>query len=144
MLKNIRHIGIVVENPEFSFKFWTKILGMTLISDQIESGPIIDSVLGLKNVKVRTIKLAAQQNGIIELLHFENPSLIAGQVIAPNTKGITHIALEVNNLEEHRFLLEQNGVQFFDSIKLSVDGRVKVMYARGPENIILEFVEIIK
>ena len=142
IIKNIRHVGIVVDDPDVCSHFWVNVLGMSVVSDLIETGPIIDSILGFENTKVRTIKLAAEQHGMVELLHFQNPRSLASQLIAPNTRGITHVALEVNNLEENQRLLEENGVQFFDSIKRSVDGKVKVMYARGPENIIIEFVEV--
>ena len=143
IVKNIRHVGIVVDDPEICSHFWMNVLGLSVISDLIETGPIIDSILGFENAEVRTIKLSAVQYGTIELLHFRNPRNLDSQMIAPNTRGITHIALEVNNLEENQRLLEENGVKFFDSIKRSVDGKVKVMYARGPENIIIEFVEVL-
>ena len=143
ILNKIRHVGIVVNDIDGAVSFWTKILGMKIISDQVEKGPIIDAVLGLVNVYVRTVKMVDKQNGIVELLRFANPENSPRKNAEPNSTGITHIALEVLALEENREKLEKAGVRFFGPIQLSSDKKVKVMYARGPEDILLEFVEVL-
>ena len=70
---NIRHTGLVTKDINKSLFFWTKLIGFKVKSDQIESGKILDKVLGYKNVRVRVIKALDQKsNGMLELLYFLN------------------------------------------------------------------------
>ena len=68
----IRHTGIVTRNIKKSLWFWTKLLDFKIKKQLIESGKTIDSVLGYKNVKVKTLKLKDKQKNLIELLYFYN------------------------------------------------------------------------
>ena len=70
MANTFRHTGIVVDDIEKHLELWTKIMGFKVISDNIESGSQIESILGLPNVKVRTVKLSDDLELVIELLYF--------------------------------------------------------------------------
>ena len=52
----IRHTGLVTNDIDKSLFFWISILGFRIKSDNIESGKLLDKVLGYKNVKLRVIK----------------------------------------------------------------------------------------
>ena len=49
-------------------------MGFEIVSEQIESGEFIDHLLGLENVIVQTVKLAAIDRTLIELLNFKSHS----------------------------------------------------------------------
>ena len=66
----IRHTGIVTRNLNKSLFFWQELLGFKQVNSQLESGSLIDAVLGYKNVMVRTIKLKDKKNNLIKLLYF--------------------------------------------------------------------------
>ena len=51
----IRHTGLVTNNLDKSLFFWIN-LSFKVKSDQIESGKLLDKVLGYKNVKVRVAR----------------------------------------------------------------------------------------
>ena len=73
MIKEIRHIGIVVNNMENSLKFYRDLLGLKIIRDMDEHGDYIDNMLSLNNVQVITVKLSADiGNTLIELLDFKS------------------------------------------------------------------------
>ena len=99
--------------------------------------------MGLKNVEVTTVKLSAPEGGVIELLHFKSHP---GEKVwqgKPYSTGFTHIALAVKNLDECYKVLRGYGVEFPSFPQLSPDGKVKVIYCKGPENILLELVEVL-
>ena len=73
MANTLRHTGIVVDDIEKHFELWTNIMGFKVISDNIESGSQIESILGIPNVKVRTVKLSDDLEQVIELLCLYTP-----------------------------------------------------------------------
>ena len=73
MIKEVRHIGIVVNNMENSLKFYQDLLGLKIIKDMDEQGGYINNMLSLDDVQVRTVKLSAGiGNTLIELLDFKS------------------------------------------------------------------------
>ena len=95
----IRHTGIVTRNLKRSLLFWEKLIGFKEVNSQIESGNLIDSVLGYKNVKVKTIKLKDKKKNLIELLYFYNSPKFIKRKIDPYTLGYTHISITVKNID---------------------------------------------
>jgi catechol 2,3-dioxygenase-like lactoylglutathione lyase family enzyme len=143
MITAIRHTGLVVANLEEALVFWCDVMGFSVAKRMEESGPIIDAVLGLKDVRLTTVKLSAPDGNLLELLHFRShPDKPAWQG-HPNTTGLTHIALTVRNLEETIDTLTRAGVKFSAPPQASADGSVKLTYGKGPEGILIEFVEIL-
>ena len=143
MIKGVRHTGIVVNEIENAIKFWVNLLGFKVLIDQIEEGQFIDKLLGLDNVLVRTVKLAAQDGSLIELLHFKSHKSLPSWDGNPYKTGLTHIALNVQNLNEIVLRLEQNNYHKVNDIQKSLNGKVLVCYIRGYEGTLLELVEII-
>jgi len=141
MKLSLRHIGIVVYDLEAVLKFWTEVMEFTIINKLEESGKGIDLMLGLEKVNLTTVKLRAHDGNIIELLKFNSHSDISRWSGQPCSTGITHIALTVENLDEMYQNLNNKTLRFFNKPQLSKDGKVKVIYAEGPEGILLELVE---
>ena len=143
MITAIRHIGLVVSDLQNSIKFWCEIMGFLVIRQMEESGPHIDLMMGLKNVKVTTVKLSAPDGNLLELLCFHSHPTKARWEGSPFSTGFTHIALTVNDLEETCRRLKLFGVSFPAEPQKSPDGGVKVIYATGPEGVLLELVEVL-
>ena len=68
MANTLRHTGIVVTDIEKHISLWTAIMGFSVISDNLESGSQIESILGIPDVKVRTVKLIDDLKQTIEYL----------------------------------------------------------------------------
>ena len=142
----IRHIGLVVPNLKKSMNFWCKKLGFKIYRRLEEEGPVIDAIIGYKNVKLTTVKISDQKGNLIELLYFKNP---------PNKKiklqwkgntysrGFTHLALKVQNIDRLYKTLRKKGIKFNSEPRISNDGKVKLTYCRTPEGVFLELVQII-
>ena len=143
MISSIRHVGLVVADFDNAIKFWCDTMGFVISRQMEESGPHIDAMIGLKDVRVTTAKLSAPDGNLLELLHFHSHPDKTYWEGAPYSTGLTHIALTVHNLDETCRRLKQVGVSFPSEPTKSVDGFAKVIYATGPEGVLLELVEII-
>lgn len=144
MISAIRHVGLVVADLEKSLKFWCNTMGFVVSRQMEESGPHIDAMMGLKDVRVTTAKLAAPDGNLLELLYFHSHPDKQRWEGRPYSTGFTHIALTVKDLDETLHRLEQFGASIPAKPQISPDGHVKVIYATGPEGVLLELVEIIK
>lgn len=144
MITAIRHVGLVVADIEKSLKFWCETLGFVVSRQLEESGPHIDAMMGLKDVKVTTAKLAAPDGNLLELLCFHSHPDKPKWEGKPYSTGFTHIALTVQDLDETLRRLKLVGASVPAEPQLSPDGQVKVIYATGPEDVLLELVEVIK
>jgi catechol 2,3-dioxygenase-like lactoylglutathione lyase family enzyme len=143
MIKAIRHIGLVVANLEKAQSFWCETMGFVVERRMEEAGPHIDAMMGLDGVKVTTIKLAAPDGNLIELLHFSSHPDEETWLGKPFSTGLTHIALTVENMDETYDRLLQAGVAFPAEPQMSPDGTARVIYATGPEGLLLELVEVV-
>lgn len=144
MIAAIRHTGLVVVDLEQSLKFWCDAMGFVVFRQMEESGPHIDAMMGLKDVRVTTAKLAAPDGSLLELLCFHSHPDKPRWAGKPYSTGFTHIALTVKNLDETLQRLGQFGTSIPAEPQLSPDGQVRVIYATGPEGVLLELVEVIK
>jgi hypothetical protein len=139
----IRHSGIVVENMKKSLIFWNKILKLKILKKSLEYGPSIDKLLGLKNVKIKTIKLSDKNKFIIELIEFIKPKPKKRKVFT-NSHGPTHIAITVKNLRDLHKKLKENKIKFNTEPIESVDKKVLFTYCKSPEGAFVELVEELK
>lgn len=144
MITAIRHVGLVVADLEKSLNFWCDTMGFVVSRQMEESGPHIDAMMGLKDVRVTTVKLAAPDGTLLELLCFQSHPDKPRWEGKPFSTGFTHIALTVKDLDETLRRIKQFGASIPAEPQLSPDGQVRVIYATGPEGVLLELVEIIK
>jgi catechol 2,3-dioxygenase-like lactoylglutathione lyase family enzyme len=134
-------VGIVVNDLEKTKDFWINTLGFKLRIEAKEESPYIDELLAIKNPGLTTVKLIDSNGFIIELLKFENYQVDNSWSGDLKTTGLTHIALTVNNLGELADRLKRGNYQTLSEIKISPNKKVKVLFVRGPEAIMLELVQ---
>tara|TARA_B110000967_G_scaffold170394_1_gene180324 strand:- start:2479 stop:2916 length:438 start_codon:yes stop_codon:yes gene_type:complete len=144
MITQIRHTGLVVADLESALCFWCNLLGFSIVKRMDESGPHINAMMGLQDVQVTTVKLAAPDGNLIELLHFNSHPDKPAWTGTPYSTGFTHIALTVDDLDFVCQKLTDAGVIFNTLPQLSPDGYAKVTYGRGPEGVLLELVEVLQ
>lgn len=143
MNPTIRHTGIVVHDLSSCINFWKDVMGFTVVKEMIESGHHIDKMMNLKDVVVTTVKMTNDTNQLIELLyfssHFNTPRWLGNTC----STGLTHIAFTVDEIDSILVRFRELGYNNKSTPQLSPDGSVKVIYAEGPEGLILELVEIL-
>jgi catechol 2,3-dioxygenase-like lactoylglutathione lyase family enzyme len=130
-----------VANLEGALSFWRDLLGFKVEKQMDESGPHIDAMMGLKDVRVTTVKMTAPEGGMIELLHFQSHPDGPEWLGKPYSTGFTHIAMTVVNLDLFFKKLSAAGAVFPAPPQYSPDGEVKVIYCKGPEGVLIELVE---
>jgi catechol 2,3-dioxygenase-like lactoylglutathione lyase family enzyme len=136
-----RHVGIVVNDLEKNKDFWINTMSFKLHIEALEESPYIDELLAIKDPALKTVKLIDSKGFIIELLKFENYQIGNSWSGDLKTTGLTHIALTVDNLDELVENLRKLDYQTISDIKTSPNKKVKVVFVRGPEGIMLELVE---
>ena len=134
-------MGIVVDDLEKNRDFWINTMGFKLHIEALEESPYIDELLDIKDPALKTVKLIDLKGFIIELLKFENYQVGNSWSGDLKTTGLTHIALTVDNLDELIEGLIKNNYQTVSDIKVSPNGKVKVVFVKGPEGLMLELVE---
>ncbi len=134
-------MGIVVHDLEKIKDFWINTLGFKLHIEAKEKSPYIDELLAIRDPGLTTVKLIDSKGFIIELLKFENYQVGNFWTGDLKTTGLTHIALTVGNLDELADRLKKENYQTLSEIKISPNKKVKVLFVRGPEAIMLELVQ---
>jgi catechol 2,3-dioxygenase-like lactoylglutathione lyase family enzyme len=143
MIKNIRHIGIVVEDLEASLNFYQNILGFVIQKQMVESGTYIDNVLATDGVKVTTIKMTAPDGQLIELLFYHSPFSTNRRLRQLHDIGLSHLAFTVEDLDRTYDKLKNQGIRFNAPPQISPDGYAKVTFCRAPEGTYVELVEVL-
>lgn len=144
MVTRVRHVGIVVSDIDAAQSFWCEVLGFALVRRMEESGPYLETLTGLKDARATTVKLAAPDGNLVELLKFESHPDKPAWSGTPCSTGLTHLAMTVDDLDLEHQRLSAHGVRFVSPPLLSPDGKVKVAYCVGIEGLLLELVQEIK
>lgn len=130
-MKTVRHCGIVVSDMEKSLEFYRDILGLKIKVDALEEGEFIDAILGMQKVKVRTVKMLADEgDALVELLFYHS-----------RPEGSSHTAFTVENLDDEYKRLKEKGIKFINSPQVSPNGKAKVAFCYDPDGIPVELVE---
>ena len=131
----------MVNDLEKTRDFWINTLGFKLHVEAKEESPYIDELLAIKDPSLTTVKIIDSNGFIIELLKFENYQVENSWSGDLKTTGVTHIALTVDNLDQLLESLGKQNYQTLSEIKISPNKKVKVVFVKGPEAIMLELVE---
>ncbi|WP_094604780.1 Ethylmalonyl-CoA/methylmalonyl-CoA epimerase [Sporomusa silvacetica DSM 10669] len=98
----VDHIGIAVKDMEQAKKFYTDVLGMAALGEE---------VIEQQKVKVCFIPCGDSE---VELLESTSPDGPVAKFIEKNGEGIQHLALRVDNLEAALTDLKEQGVRLID------------------------------
>lgn len=143
-MKAVRHVGVVVSDIDRALGFYRDMLGLKVVRQMEESGEYIDSILGLKDVRVTTVKLGAGSGTLIELLCYGQPVRKLAKQKDIREIGVSHVALTVDNLDAEYSRLSKAGVRFNSPPQMSPDGCAKVAFCKGPDNAFIELVQVLK
>lgn len=98
----VDHIGVAVKDMEQAKKFYTDVLGMTAMGEE---------VVEQQKVKVCFIPCGDSE---VELLESTSPDGPVAKFIEKNGEGIQHVALRVDNIEAALADLKEQGVRLID------------------------------
>jgi methylmalonyl-CoA/ethylmalonyl-CoA epimerase len=127
----VDHIGIAVKNLEEAKKFYTEVLGMTALGEE---------VVEQQKVKVCFIPSGDSE---VELLESTSPDGPIAKFIEKNGEGIQHIALRVDNIEAALADLKAKGVRLIDETPRYGAGGASIafLHPKATGGILLELSE---
>ncbi len=125
-LNKIHHIAIICSNYEISKRFYTEILGFTIISEVYR-----------KERDSYKLDLSLHGSYCIELFSFPNPPKRVSQ---PEACGLRHLAFEVDAIETTRDFLISNSISC-ETIRTDEFTDKRFFFISDPDNLPIEFYE---
>jgi catechol 2,3-dioxygenase-like lactoylglutathione lyase family enzyme len=138
MIKGIHHTAISTGDFERALAFYRDLLGFEMVSElNWPAGvELADTITGLEGSAARSVMLRAS-NSSIELFEFASPAARPGDARRPVCDhGITHIALEVDDIDVEYERLKAAGMSFHCPPQDL--GASRVTYGRDPDGNVLE------
>jgi catechol 2,3-dioxygenase-like lactoylglutathione lyase family enzyme len=141
MILNKRHTGIVVRDLERSIQFY-ETLGMRVWRREEETGPFIDTIVGIPDVHIEWAKMQCPDGSLVELLQYHSYPDIQPLVDAPSNRlGCSHIAFTVDDIAQTCHVIAKLGGTVVNPPALAPSGMVRVAYCHDPDGILMEVVE---
>jgi len=140
-IQRMDHVGIVVDDLAAATEFFVE-LGLEPLGDGSVEGPVVDSIVGLEDVRTDFAFLQTPDgHGRLELIKFHSPSGPSGDPHAPaNAPGIRHITFAVTDIDAAVARLQGRGAELVGRLE-SYGNSYRLCYIRGPEGIIVELAE---
>ena len=126
MLNKIHHIAIICSDYEVSKKFYTEVLGLTVVKETYRAERL-------------SYKLDLALNGqyTIELFSFPNPPERPSR---PESTGLRHLAFEVDDLDAVVAKLEQQNIDV-EPIRVDEITDKRFTFIADPDRLPIEFYE---
>lgn len=142
MIKKLDHINAVVADLDAAVAFFEQ-LDFVLEDRARLCGEWISDVVGLPEVQAEYAKLSHTGSPTkLELIRYDQPkSGVDPDAHLANQMGWRHIAFEVTDIEAEVSRLQAAGVSFLSPVHVYPVSGKKLVYARGPEGLIVEFAQ---
>lgn len=144
MIRGIHHTAISTGNLERAIAFYRDVLGFEEVSTMTwEVGnQVVDQITGLEASSGRLVMLKSG-NSHIELFQFRSPEPRPNDPKRPVCDhGLTHICLEVLDIDEEYARLKSAGMKFHCSPQDLGQGAARVTYGRDPDGNVIELLEL--
>jgi len=125
-LKKIHHIAVICSNYATSKKFYTDVLGFTVMEEHYRS-------------ERQSWKLDLSLNGqyVIELFSFPDPPV---RISRPEACGLRHLAFEVSDIEQFVKILQEKNV-VAEGIRTDEFTGKRFTFFQDPDGLPLELYE---
>ena len=140
-ISGINHVGFTVTDLDRSLKFYTEVLGCTVVFQHEKKGGYLGAIVGYPEADVRMAQVQPPGNTArIELFEYRQPET-ARKDLEPRNVGNAHICFVVDDLPKmYERLLEHNVSTFSEPVE--IDTGVNTggfgLYARDPDGITIE------
>jgi catechol 2,3-dioxygenase-like lactoylglutathione lyase family enzyme len=142
-LKRMDNVLIVVDDLEAAKAFFIE-LGLKLEGETTVEGPLVGSLIGLKDVRSTVAMMRTPDGQGIELDKFHTPKAIrfgpAPPAYAPmNTLGIRRVMFAVDDIDALVAHMLKHGAELIG--EMQYENTYRLAYIRGPEGIIVALAE---
>jgi catechol 2,3-dioxygenase-like lactoylglutathione lyase family enzyme len=135
-IKRMDNVLIVVDDLEAVKAFFIE-LGLKLEGEATVEGPLVGSLIGLKDVRATLAMMRTPDGQGIELDKFHTPDAIRfGPVEAPvNTLGFRRVMFAVDDIDAVVAHMRDTGAEIIGEMRY--EDAYRLAYLRGPEGIIV-------
>lgn len=137
------HTNLIAKDWKKLSQFYIDVFGcVPIYPEKNLEGEWIEKLTGIPGVKIKGIHLklpGSSDSPILEIFEFNTPSKNTKSMI--DDLGFTHIAFEVDDVEEVLQKLIQHGGEAYGELvekKINGVGILKVVYTKDPEGNIVE------
>lgn len=142
MIHGINHVAISTPDIERAARFYTGLLGFEEVFrlNWDIGHQALDAITGLTDSSARIIMLKCG-NACVELFEYRTPTPRPGEARRPvNDHGITHLCLQVTDIEAEYARLRDAGMHFHCAPQ-TVGGGIWATYGRDPDGNVVELLE---
>jgi len=144
MINGVHHVSLATADMARFLHFYRDLIGLTLIGEghSQPGNTWFEVVVGLKDARVHSAQLRGG-NVLIEVFQYKHPEPAQGPPPRPCDVGIRHICFDVTDIQSEYERLKSAGVEFISEPQTMGNHQVKAVYARDPDNNIVELQEIL-
>lgn len=140
LVEHVHHTAICAQDFDAMRDFFVDFLGFEVEGEKTErSEPELALVTGLPGARLRWALLRLGSHRI-ELFHFYSHDGRSSPAAQCDT-GFTHLAFEVRDVDETHARAVSAGFAPLSPPQVMRGGVCRVFYLRGPEDIVVEFME---
>lgn len=144
-VRGLSHVGLTVRDLDASLAFWRDQLGLRVLGRGLVEWEHLDTIVGLSGTQIEWAELELPGGGFLELFAYRRPLADPLPPGGMNRPGMTHICLEVDDLEEVVERLRIGGYQARSSKVVTIPRGAyqdyKCIYFLDPDGVTLELSE---
>ena len=140
MITGMNHTGFVVNDLEKSVEFYTDVVGLTVVGTRDREGAPISQVVGYENTHLKAALLSVADGHILELIQYIQPVGSERPTEERNTLGASHLAFNVDDIEQTFQHLISRGAQKLNPPVEIVPGRTGC-YLQDPDGNWIELLQ---
>jgi catechol 2,3-dioxygenase-like lactoylglutathione lyase family enzyme len=138
-ITGVAHTGITVSDLDRSVAFFRDALGLE-VSDKVHcTGDFFEQVTGVPGCVIDVCYVTVP-NHTIELLCYSSPSDKTNSTLRPCDNGHLHLSFNVDDIDAVIAAGRACGFEPVNPVQTALDG-MRVMYTKGPDNLIIELME---
>jgi catechol 2,3-dioxygenase-like lactoylglutathione lyase family enzyme len=138
------HTGITVSDLGNAVGYFRDALGLAVSAPIPCSGELVEQVTGVPGCVIDICYVTAPGH-TIELLSYSSPPDTVSSGLRPCDNGHLHLCFEVDDIEAVIEAGRQYGFEPVNPVQLVREGTragTRVIYTRGPDNLIVELMEL--
>jgi len=145
-MKGLHHVGITVADLDASIRFYHDVLGLEFSNEPSPwfDGDELSRGVGVPGAALRQVSLVLGDT-TLELLEYKSPPSETARPLASNSRGASHVAFAVDDIEAAKAELESKGIEFYSGVNVVDEGVLagwRWVYFEDPDGYPLELVQV--
>jgi catechol 2,3-dioxygenase-like lactoylglutathione lyase family enzyme len=141
----LNHVGLTVGNLEQAVRHYCDVLGLRLLAKTEDESPMIRTITGIPDARVKIADLQTSNGGLLELIEYVAPQKPQHQLSLLDV-GTSHIGLQVDDIDAAYARLVAASVPVTSTpVNINAPGTIwhgaRVLYSRDPDGRTVELIE---